>query len=258
MKIGAGVQTLSGINTYAGGTIVNGGTMIISAHSALPANTPVTVGPSATLVLDSQSTASGVSSLNLNGNLIVHGGSLSTINTSVAAGFKGGAWNGSTAGAITSTSAGSNSSHLTALGTIQNSVNGLPTGATLYATFAGQSGLTSTDVLVKYTYYGDADLNGKVDGTDYSRIDNGLLQHLTGWYNGDFNYDGTVNGSDYTLIDNAFNTQGAVVASAVSSPLAGSTAQLAGSGSNSAVPEPTTLSLLVISSVGTLRRRRRN
>ena len=27
------------------------------------------------------------------------------------------------------------------------------------------------DVLVKYTYYGDANLDGKVDGSDYSRID---------------------------------------------------------------------------------------
>ena len=64
-------------------------------------------------------------------------------------------------------------------------------------------------MLVRYTYYGDANLDGKVDGGDYSRIDNGYLQQLTGWYNGDFNYDNAIDGSDYTLIDNAFNTQGA-------------------------------------------------
>ena len=61
---------------------------------------------------------------------------------------------------------------------------------------------------MKYTYYGDANLDGKVDASDYSLIDNGYLNHLTGWYNGDFNYDGVINGSDYTLIDNAFNMQG--------------------------------------------------
>jgi hypothetical protein len=72
-----------------------------------------------------------------------------------------------------------------------------------------------TDVLVKFTYYGDANLDGKVDGTDYSRIDSGYLTKATGWYNGDLNYDGVVDGSDYTLMDNAFNTQGASLASLI-------------------------------------------
>jgi hypothetical protein len=67
----------------------------------------------------------------------------------------------------------------------------------------------NSDVLIRYTFYGDANLDGHVDGSDYSRIDNGYLTHASGWFNGDFNYDGTINGSDYTLIDNAFNTQGA-------------------------------------------------
>jgi hypothetical protein len=110
-------------------------------------------------------------------------------------------------------------------------------------------------VLVKYTYFGDANLDGHVDGSDYSLIDNGFLNHLTGWYNGDFNYDGVVNGSDYTLIDNAFNTQGASIASIVASPDAVETAQIAGS--SSSVPEPASLSLVGIGAVGLLSRRRR-
>ncbi len=73
----------------------------------------------------------------------------------------------------------------------------------------------SGDVLVKYTYYGDADLSGQVDGRDYARTDAGYAGHLTGWSNGDFNYDGTVDGSDYTLIDNAFNRQGSSLSPAV-------------------------------------------
>ena len=66
-------------------------------------------------------------------------------------------------------------------------------------------------MLVRYTFYGDANLDGHVDGSDYSLIDNGALLHLTGWQNGDFNYDGVINGSDYTLIDNAYNTQGTAI-----------------------------------------------
>ena len=64
---------------------------------------------------------------------------------------------------------------------------------------------TTNDVLVKYTYFGDANLDGTVSGADYQQIDAGFGLHLTGWQNGDFNYDGVVDGSDYSLIDNTFN-----------------------------------------------------
>jgi hypothetical protein len=110
-------------------------------------------------------------------------------------------------------------------------------------------------VLVKYTYYGDANLDGAVDGSDYTLIDNGFTNHLSGWQNGDFNYDGVVDGSDYTLIDNAFNTQGASLGSNPAALIAGSTSQIAGG--TSAVPEPATLGLLGLGAIGLLGRRRR-
>ena len=80
-----------------------------------------------------------------------------------------------------------------------------------FGTFDGQPSNVG-DVLVKYTFFGDADLSGVVDASDYSLIDNGLNSQgsaspLTGWFNGDFNGDGVINGDDYTLIDNAFNSQ---------------------------------------------------
>jgi hypothetical protein len=73
------------------------------------------------------------------------------------------------------------------------------------------AGLPAGTLEIRYTYYGDANLDGTVTSSDYSRIDNGYLGQLTGWDNGDFNDDGVVNGSDYTLSDNAFNTQGAQI-----------------------------------------------
>jgi hypothetical protein len=114
----------------------------------------------------------------------------------------------------------------------------------LYTSGHQLDGFTPTaanDVLVKYTYYGDANLSGNVDGSDYSLIDNGYLKNLTGWYNGDFNYDNVVNGSDYTLIDNAFNSQGTKL-----------TSQIAGT---SAVPEPAGLEILGVGAVAMLGRR---
>jgi hypothetical protein len=75
------------------------------------------------------------------------------------------------------------------------------------ATFHGEA-VDNSSVVVKYTYYGDTDLNGTVNFDDYVRTDVGFNTHRTGWFNGDFNYSGEVNFDDYVLIDIAFNTQG--------------------------------------------------
>ena len=159
-------------------------------------------------------------------------------------------------GGIESTVAAADTTYLTAIGVIQNATNA---GMRLYSTFDGHP-VAATDVLLKYTYVGDANLDGKVDGSDYSLIDNAFIYNethttapLTGWYNGDFNYDGVTDGSDYTLIDNAFNTQGASLATAVAES-ATTTAQIAGSGT-AAVPEPATLGLMGFAAVGLLCRR---
>jgi hypothetical protein len=78
------------------------------------------------------------------------------------------------------------------------------------ATFAGQT-IDTTALLVKFTYYGDADFNGKVNFDDYVRTDTGFNNHRTGWLNGDFDFNDAVNFDDYVLIDNGFNTQGAAL-----------------------------------------------
>jgi hypothetical protein len=193
--------------------------------------------------------------LDLTGNDldIQNGGStaLATITAMIKQGFNNGAWTGA---GITSTLAANNSTHLTAIGVILNNQS----GAALYTTGHLLDGFASTaanDVLVKYTYYGDANLDGKVDGSDYSLIDNGYLNGLTGWFNGDFNYDGVVDGSDYTLIDNAFNSQETQLTAEIAAPLAVATAQIAAE--PSAVPEPTSTTVLAITGISLLARRRR-
>jgi hypothetical protein len=173
----------------------------------------VTVGARKLLQLTSiTSLGTGVLDLTTN-DMIVHGSNLTTVNGQVATGFNGGKWTGA---GITSSSAANDASHLTALGVILNTYDGTHTLYNAANLFDGAAP-SVTDILVKHTYYGDANLSGQTDGSDYSLIDNGYLHHLTGWYNGDFNYDGSVNGSDYTLIDNAYNTQGASLA-AISAP----------------------------------------
>ena len=155
-------------------------------------------------------------SLDLTGNdLIVHNGNPTAITSLVANGYNSGSWSGR---GVTSSAAAADSSHLTALGVELNNDGGQPIfgNGTALGLFDGKSPAL-TDVLVKYTYYGDANLDGKVDGSDYTRVDFGFLNHLTGWSNGDFDYDQVIDGSDYTLVDNAFNTQGVSLAAQIAS-----------------------------------------
>jgi hypothetical protein len=186
------------------------------------------------------STTGWVGQLDLGGNdIIIHNGNLTQLTSQLASGYARGSWQGSTG--IVSFQAQTDPTHLTAIGLEPNSASG-------YTSFDTQ-GVSSTDVLIKYTYYGDANLDGRVDSADYTRIDGGFLSHATGWWNGDFNYDGLVNGSDYTLIDNAFNTHSASITSAVAIP----TAQLF----SSSVPEPTAMLFTTLVISATLGRRKR-
>ncbi len=248
-----------------GNTTVNGGTLNLGSQGALPVNQTLTIASGASVVASNHSGgASTITVLQVNGlansgtidltnnDLVIHatsGLTLAQVTAQVTAGYNGGAWNG-TGAAITSSFAANpatNQNYLTAVG--------VATGLTS-SNFENQ-GLTvaSSDIVVKYTYYGDANLDGGVDGSDYTLIDNGFNNHFTGWQNGDFNYDGVVDGSDYTLIDNAYNTQGASLGTNAANLIASATAQIAGG--STAVPEPTTLGLLGIGAVGLIGRRRR-
>jgi hypothetical protein len=130
-------------------------------------------------------------------------------------------WKGN--GIITSLG-GDGSTGYTAVGAIYNDLAAAnkPAGP-LYTQFDGHP-VTVDDVLIKYTYFGDSDLDGAVTTNDYFQIDNGFLNSRTGWINGDFDYDGAVTTIDYFAIDNAFLNQGAplVPAAASTEPLAAS------------------------------------
>jgi fibronectin-binding autotransporter adhesin len=285
IKRGTGSLVLAGADTYGPATLVNAGTVIFTgaaayppASTANPFGTALNISSGAAAISTAHTsstinvlqasaltlagtTDAWTGSLDLNNNdliVSVSTGLLSDVTNQVKQGFNGGAWNGPNG--IISTSAATDSRHLTALGVIVNdNGSGSPlygSGGKIASTFDGTPSADG-DILVKYTYYGDANLDGAVDGSDYTRIDAGFTSGgtLTGWANGDFNYDGVIDGSDYTLIDNAFNTQGASLGSNPAALVASSTAQIAGG--SSAVPEPTTLGLLGIGALGLFAKRRR-
>ena len=104
------------------------------------------------------------------------------------------------------------------------------TGHPLYSKFANQPADVNS-ILVKYTLNGDADLNGKIDASDYFLIDKGFLSSssanpLGGYRNGDFDYSGKIDASDYFLIDKSFLSQPASPATAFSqAPVAAARAE---------------------------------
>ncbi len=134
-----------------------------------------------------------------NNDMIVHGGSYATTAGLISSARNGGAWNGP---GLTSSAA------ITA----HNTTLGVLTGTQFQSVYGGSAtfdnfSIVNTDLLVKYTYYGDADFNGIVNFDDYSRADGGFNGGGSTWFQGDFDYSGAVNFDDYSLIDNAFNTQ---------------------------------------------------
>jgi hypothetical protein len=65
--------------------------------------------------------------------------------------------------------------------------------------------ISSTAVVGKYTYAGDADFDGQVTGQDYTAIDANLgatgIPLGISWFYGDMDGDGNITGADYTGID---------------------------------------------------------
>ncbi len=103
-------------------------------------------------------------------------------------------------------------------------------------------------VIGKYTYFGDANLDGQVTGDDYTVIDSNLNTTPAvgaGWTSGDVNLDGIVTGDDYTTIDSnlGLGVGNALSPAALSSNL-------------NAVPEPAGVTMLLVAALPLIRRRR--
>ena len=144
-------------------------------------------------------------------------------------------------GIVTTQTAATGGNTLTNIGVASNTDLGL-------ATFGGVS-VGASDTLAMYTYGGDANLDGQINGDDYFQTDSAFPQGGHGWFNGDFNYDGAITGDDYFIIDSNFPAQGSPI------PTSAGVGGLAGV---TAVPEPVSLiGILGAAGVATMNRRRR-
>jgi hypothetical protein len=264
---GGGTLQLAGNSAHSEPSTVTSGTLSVLNNGLIGSGTLTANGgnvvfqsgnPLAQKVAAVSIASGNTVDLNDNDMIVGNGTSKADVTAAIRSARNGGSWDGS---GLTSTEARNRPAHNTTLGVLSGaeytSVGG--TG-----TFSGQS-YADTDTLVKYTYYGDTDFNGKINFDDYVRTDNGFNNHLTGWLNGDFDHSGTVNFDDYVLIDLAFNTQSGTLGRALSF-LDGSDRSAAGMngaalqrvkqdfeqfgdgfarGFLSAVPEPASLALIV-------------
>jgi hypothetical protein len=193
--LSGGRLTLTSSETLADLLIDSGGTVRMTDGSA-PRSlyvTALSVAPTARL------------DLGANGLAINYTGTsrYDWVRPLVISGRNGGSWSGN---GISSSSISAS----TALGLVEASdVLGL-TG-TQTRLWLGQT-VDATTLLVKYTYAGDADLNGKIDGDDYFIIDSYRGTFASGhWAHGDFDYNGWINGDDYFLLDSNIGRQGAAL-----------------------------------------------
>lgn len=131
---------------------------------------------------------------------------------------------------------------ITFLGVITNDDG---TGHPLFTTFAGQPAPLGC-TLIRFTYFGDTDFNGYVDGTDLANLLAGMNGGLHGWQNGDIDYSGTVDAQDLEYMLGILEEQGKPFPD-----LSG-----AGGGTN-AVPEPAAAGWLAVAALALGARRRR-
>jgi hypothetical protein len=151
-----------------------------------------------TLVIDLL-TLVGTGSLDVTDNaLIFTNSTVPAVQALLATGFNLGAWNGT---GINSSTAAADPVGNTALGFADNAVLQL-------ATFGGVPGLIGTEVLVKYTYYGDSDLNGKVTLDDFSLFLEGYQNVGTTWLTGDYDFNGSVDLNDFSTFLGGYQNQG--------------------------------------------------
>jgi hypothetical protein len=172
---------------------------------------------------------------------------IGAIRAALVSGFNSGSWNGN---GIASLAAHNQSASITALGYDEASDLGI-------GSFDGTTVDTSA-VIVKYTYYGDSNLDGKVDTSDFQRFLNGFANHGTSWVQGDYTYDGKVDiGNDFNLFLISFLKQGGALGDLTDAVQSSSLSASQKAELLPLVPEPSLFGMLTASSMLGLSRRRR-
>jgi autotransporter-associated beta strand protein len=128
-----------------------------------------------------------------------------------------------------------NGSRITTTASSGNQTVGFALNTLALGSFSGET-VNADSVLIKYTYFGDSNLDGFVNDTDFSLFSSnyGTNGGSNPWLNGDYNHDGFVNDTDFALWSASY----------------GLTPTLSDNGGIQAIPEPSTLVLGTLASMG--------
>jgi hypothetical protein len=195
-------------------TVTNNGNLLVQAPLSIETGGALVLTGGSVVLFGAPALGSGAKIDLQNGSLTIDYRGLasptSTILSQLTSGYHGGAWDGS--GIHTSTG---------------NAVTGL----------GWRDDSAGSSILIRRTLYGDANLDGVVDSTDFAAFLTGYGRSSGGvWAQGDFDYDGKVNTRDFNMLSGNFG-------SSIAAPVL----------SSSVVPEPA--SFLVVCASLLLRRR---
>jgi hypothetical protein len=180
---------------------------------------------------------------------------ISSIVAQIKSGYNSGHWNGT--GIISSAIATANANP----NNPQYGI-GFSDGADTINGHSIVSGLSSGEIEVKYTLLGDANLDGTVNGADFSILAANFGQGYTNWDQGNFLFTPAVNGADFSALAHNFGQGVNLGAVAVSqADVAALDAFASANGlampDFATVPEPASAALLLIAGATAMSRRRR-
>jgi len=270
-SISTGSYTLSGGSLISPAIYVGGdaggaggtGVLTVSNTGVLSDSGTLTVYPNGLVNVNGGSTSvgglsiSGGGVVNINASLVINFGSpandpISTIVGYLSNGYHGATpWTGASAteGVITSASAAAGGKNVT-LGYLDGNID-----------TTDRAEVAPNQILIKYTLTGDTNLDGIVNFTDFATVLKNFAQPGTDWAEGNFTYNAnspSIQGTNFTdFADVLANFLQPFPAGGASPGAAGLSASLQIEPTVTALPEPTSLSLLAAGAVTLLARRRR-
>jgi hypothetical protein len=246
----SGTNTLTlGVGLTAASMAISGGKVVLASNTT--AGTWTAGNPASNINISSLSIAAN-STLDISNNhlMITYAGAspMSAIYGYLKSGFNNGGWNG-TSGIISSPAQ-------TPTNTLHYGVGWADGNDGTHAV----AGLSSGEIELKYTLLGDANLDGTVNGSDFSILAANFGLGLTNWDQGNFLYGSSVNGSDFSALAANFGQGDSGAATVTQADVAALHAFAAANGlatpSFAAVPEPATLALAAIAGLSLISRRR--
>jgi autotransporter-associated beta strand protein len=295
-ETGAGTLVLSNSNSYAGATTITSGVLVIDAANGLPGGLGVV--NNGTLKINAansiaQITGSGALFIGPGGALTLPGGAASSQSAlSIAAGgtlamnnvhnsltlsYNPGGTSGSPNAVIRGyLQNGYNAGHWDAGGGAKNGLVGAITSASAGATSTfsigyadgndrAAVGLSAGQEEIKFTYAGDANLDGQVNLSDLSILASHFGSAGAQWDQADFSYDGSVNLTDLSILASHFGdgVGNPLEDAQIHSQFAQDLAMVESSNPafalevNRLVPEPSSLAMLTLGGLALHKRRRR-